>query len=461
MPTPVFRDAARSLIAARSVSDEGNLPAVEVLEGRWRSLGVPTRRLPSPDTPDRDANLLAGPIGPATSDLAPLLLVTHLDTVAPGPREHWRTDPFELTDAGERWHGLGVADVKLDALCKLFAVERILGTKLERPVWFLGTYGEEVGLRGARAFIADPPIPRPAFVLCGEPCGLRLHHAHKGYAMVRVTLRSPSPPARYAATVESVVGRAAHSSTPHLGLNAIDMALERLLTEDGPVVAMTGGSSPNTVPAACDVARGMPGDGPPRVDLRPVLGAVRDLRDAWMQAMASLEPDRDERFTPMAAVGSLTRIDGRDGRLSFVLDGRLLPDHDPELLHARFRASARDVVRAHGLGDDAWELEVLRRASGMSQPKDAPFVKACGEELAALGLDPSPVAKPTSTEGGVFQRWGCETLVFGPTTSIGNAHAANEYAVVDELDRAVDVYERLILRFCAEGRGVGISGALG
>ncbi|MFM2152240.1 MAG: hypothetical protein RL199_675 [Pseudomonadota bacterium] len=461
MPTSAFREAALKLIAARSVSDEGNLPAVEVLEEMWRRLGVPTRRLPSPDTPDRDANLLAGPVGPSASDLPPLLLVTHLDTVAPGPREHWRTDPFELTDAGERWHGLGVADVKLDALCKLFAVERVLGRRLERPVWFLGTHNEEVGLRGARTFIAEPPIPRPAYVLCGEPCGLRLHHAHKGYAMVRVTLRSPAAEQRYLATGERFVGRAAHSSTPLLGVNAIDLALDSLLAKEGPLLSISGGSSPNSIPASCDVVRGTVGAGPSAIDLRPVLLAVSPLRDAWRQAMTTLEPATDARFAPAAAVGSLTLIEGREGALSFTLDARLLPSHDPEMLLARFDAAARACVRSHGLPEDAMEIEVLRRAAGMTQPEDAPFVKACGEELAALGLEPAPVAKPTSTEGGVFQRWGCDVLVFGPTTSIGNAHTANEYAVVAELDRATDVYERLILRFCADVTGGRASGPLG
>jgi acetylornithine deacetylase/succinyl-diaminopimelate desuccinylase-like protein len=351
--------------------------------------------------------------------------------------------------------------VKLDALCKLSAVQRLLGRSLDRQVWFLGTYGEEAGLRGARALIADPPIPRPAFVLCGEPCGLRLHHAHKGYAMVRVTLRSPAAEGRYQPVSERFVGRAAHSSTPHLGVNAIDLAVEKLLSEDGPILAMHGGSSPNTIPGSCDAVRGSPGDGPEAVDLRLVVAAARDLRDAWRQAMATLEPATDARFSPADAVGSLTLIEGREGVLSFTLDGRLLPSHDPELLIARFAGSARSIVRAHRLPDDALDIEVLRRAAGMSQPEDAPFVKACGEELSQLGLDPVPVAKPTSTEGGLFQRWGCDVLVFGPTTSIGNAHTANEYAVVAELDRAIDVYERLILRFCAGSGGEGASGPLG
>src|SRR6266849_518416 len=53
-----------------------------------------------------------------------LLLVTHLDTVDPGPPEFWTEtggNPFALTQKGHRLFGLGSADTKLDALCKLFA----------------------------------------------------------------------------------------------------------------------------------------------------------------------------------------------------------------------------------------------------------------------------------------------------------------------------------------------------
>jgi len=331
----------------------------------------------------------------------------------------------------------------------------VLEAKLERPVWFLGTYGEEAGLRGARAFVADPPISRPAYVLCGEPCGLRIHHAHKGYAMVRVTLSSPSPERRYVAREERFVGKAAHSSTPQLGVNAVDLALDSLLDDDGPVLSMDGGSSPNTIPASCTVVLGTPGDEVTAVDLRPVLLLACDLREAWRAAMSSLEPSRDRRFSPDTGVGSLTRIEGRGGTLSITLDARLLPDHDPEMLHTRFEARARALVHAHGLPHGTVGIEVLRRAAGLGQSADAPFVFACGEVLAGLGLDPVAVAKPTSTEGGVFHRWGCETVVFGPTTSIGNAHTANEYAVAAELDDAIDAYERLILRFCTSAGGDG------
>ena len=431
-----FVEAARALIAADSVSEHGNLRAIEVLEPLCLAAGLPPSRIASLDTPERDANLLAGPGGGVQARGEPLLLVTHLDTVEPGPRDAWRTDPFTLTLEGDCARGLGVADVKLDALCKLWAARRLAGVRLARPFYFLGTYGEEAGLRGAKAFVQAAPF-HPRFVFCGEPCELLIHHAHKGYAMVRVTLRSSAPRAAHGPATRLVFeGRAAHSSTPQLGVNAIDKALEALAGRPAPITSLRGGSSPNTIPARCEAMLGGSG-----VDLSPLLEPARLLRERWLAAIGSLRPERDARFDPATAVGNLTQIRGEDGRLELVLDARLLPEHDPGELLEAFRKSAR-------LDGRDLSLEVLRDAGGMSLADEAPLVRRAGAVLARLGLDPTPVAKATSTEGGVFTRFGCETLVFGPSPSKGNAHAPNEYARLSEVERAIDVYEALVRELC-------------
>jgi acetylornithine deacetylase/succinyl-diaminopimelate desuccinylase-like protein len=69
--------------------------------------------------------------------------------------------------------------------------------------------------------------------------------------------------------------------------------------------------------------------------------------------------------------------------------------------------------------------------------------------LVAGGLDPTPQAKPTSTEAGVFARKGCEAIVFGPGRSTGNAHTPNERIEMAQLEKACDLYESLLLELCA------------
>lgn len=441
-----FRANARALIAARSVTEDGNLPALDVLEPLCREAGLETRRLPAPDTPERDANLLAGPAGGAKARGEPLLLVTHTDTVSPGPPGAWRTDPFAFTVDGNKAYGLGVADVKLDALCKLEALRRLRDVPLNRPVWFLGTYGEEAGLRGAKAFAAQLPF-RPRYVLCGEPSELQLYTSHKGYCLLILEL-TPRDPKRVPVangTDLAFDGRAVHSSTPALGANAADKAITALTAPNAPaVVSIEAGASTNTIPGRCDafvVEEAGPGDA---IELSSTLVATARLVEAWRERVARMRPSTDERFSPATSVANLTRLRGRDGRLEIALDARLLPAHDASALVRNFVFDLESIA-----GSDVDVSVVSKRAAaGMELPEDAELSRiACGV-LSEMGLDAMPQAKPTSTEAGVFAALGLEVAVFGPSVSVNNAHCANEYALLDQVAKAVDVYERLILAFC-------------
>ena len=114
----------------------------------------------------------------------PVLLNTHLDTVAPGDLKQWtRTghDPWKMTIRGNTLYGLGVADTKLDILCKLSAIAALPIRRLKRPILLLGTFGEESGLRGAVRF-CQGDLPRPKVALVGEPTQLALVTHHKGLA---------------------------------------------------------------------------------------------------------------------------------------------------------------------------------------------------------------------------------------------------------------------------------------
>src|SRR3982751_283367 len=167
-----FLDLARSLIAADTVSARGTRQAADLLQSLWEHAGLAVHRQVVEDV---HVNLLGGP-GAGAAGAGGVLLVTHLDTVPPGPLERWTADPWTLTERDGFLHGLGVADVKLDALCKAEAARRLQGRKCRRPFWLLGTFGGEVGLRGARHFVGSDLFRQvsPAQVLCGEPSELRI-----------------------------------------------------------------------------------------------------------------------------------------------------------------------------------------------------------------------------------------------------------------------------------------------
>jgi acetylornithine deacetylase/succinyl-diaminopimelate desuccinylase-like protein len=471
-----FRKLARDLIAARTVSAMGTRQAADLLQELWEHAGLAVRRQVVDEI---HVNLLGGP-GGQTEGAGGVLLVTHLDTVPPGPLERWTEtggDPWSLTEKDGWLFGLGAADVKLDALCKAEAARRLQGRKLRRPFWLLGTYGEEVGLRGARHFAGSALFAEvaPSQVLCGEPSELQIIHAHKGYAVVRCTVRD-----RRARLVSSAgpgveqlhfAGKAAHSSTPHLGVNAILRALAWAKSSATPVLSARGGSSSNVVPATCvlevpgprekgepnpDEAKFLPARGL-QPNLWRALATASALEELWQQL---LPKDSDARFDPAGAVGGLNVLSSAEpaaaapdavygtGEISLQLDARLLPDHDPDQLIERFTARARDWVEQLGRGELELEVATERNAGGMALPEGSPLVKAAGAVLARHGLDPRPRAKPTSTEAGVFARAGCEAIVFGPGRSTGNAHTPNERIEMAQLEKACDLYQSLLLELC-------------
>ena len=457
-----FLELARKLVGANTVSSEGTRQAADLLQTLWEHAGLAVRRQVVDGV---HVNLVGGPGGDVASP-AGVLLVTHLDTVPPGPLEKWQSDPWTLTERDGFLYGLGAADVKLDALCKAEAARRLQGRKTRRPFWLLGTFGEEVGLRGARHFVASELFRQiaPSQVLCGEPSELQIISAHKGYAVVGCTVRDSK--ARSVGSegpgIEQLEfsGKAAHSSTPHLGENAILKALAWVKSSGSPVVGARGGSGTNVVPASCVLEvpapreKGQPEPAatrflPPRApqsNLWRALATASALEELWQR---TLPPGTDARFDPAGAVGGLNVLETAENAVAVQLDARLLPTHDPDALIGQFSLQAQRWVEQLGQGELELSLSVERNASGMSLPDDAPLVRATGAVLSRHRLDPRPRAKPTSTEAGVFARAGCEAIVIGPGRSTANAHTPNERIEMAQLDEACDLYESLLVELCA------------
>jgi acetylornithine deacetylase/succinyl-diaminopimelate desuccinylase-like protein len=430
MPFDLIR-AATDLIAADTVSAKGNLPVVGVVRGLCEQVGLKLEVLPAEVNGVGHANLLASfpTAAPAASEDEALLLVTHTDTVGPGPLEHWtETSPWTAKLAGDRLYGLGSADVKADMAAKLLAAERWRGRTLRRGLFILGTYGEEVGLLGAKEFVRSGRL-RPRFVVCGEPSDLTVVHAHKGYMVARVRFGriGPSRPAVRSVAFE---GRSAHSSTPALGDNAIEKAL-RVPLEGA--VAIRGGQGANSVPAGCHVSLGAD----PRAAQLP-LDLVRSAVSRWHALIASLVPERDDRFTPAEAVSNLGSIEGSGEGVELLLDARLLPGQAPDLIAQAF---AQEVESLGG------SVFFERQNPAVWTDPEGPLCQAARRASSELGLPSSPVTKATNTEAAAFTGT-AEAIVFGPGKSTGNAHCPNEHTLVSQLTRAVDWYDRLIGELC-------------
>jgi len=446
---------SRELIRANTISSAGTSAAVDVLRPLYQAAGMRVTVQETRQGEARQQNLLGTYAG---EDPRGLLLVTHLDTVDPGPPELWTEtdgDPFALAQKGDRIFGLGAADTKLDALCKLFAARELHGKRLRRSLQLLGTYEEEVGAKGARHFIATPEF-QARFVACSEPSELTIIRAHKGYAVVQVGLEAaPGPELSGPFESRTFEGRSAHSSTPHLGINAIERALDAL--GGRAFVELQGGTVANKVPARCTVIAPRTSfselsnreGAEPKISDRADASALGELSRRsfalWKAVVLSQQPQANVSFDPPGAVVNWGAAQISSSRASLTFDCRLLPGHHPDRLVESFERGMHSL--ASSMGSRA-RVAVDRASPAMELKEPSELLTAARAACREVGLDDAPKAKPTNTEAGVFDAAGAESIVFGPGRSTGNAHCPNEHNLYSQLEKAIQFYRTLIARIC-------------
>jgi succinyl-diaminopimelate desuccinylase len=371
-----------------------------------------------------------------------LLLVTHLDTVPPGDSAAWTAtggDPFRPTRDGDRLFGLGSADAKVDFVCKALALAAEKKS-LTRGVRLVGTFGEEIGMLGARWLVESGLTRGAARALVGEPSELAIVHAHKGYAVyeARVPLEALSEPGAGRVTPHLLRGVAAHSSAPELGHNAVEAALE-LLEESGAlgVTALAGGGAVNVVPERCEIGL-VAAAGEADVD-GPVWSAKPLVRflSAWRELQDALRERSDSRFSPAHSVASLGRVALADGCAVFGFDVRPIPGDDAASLVAPLARAA--------------ELRCVRTNPALATASDSQLVRALTAAQRAVGLAPRVETKATCTEAGIFAAAGLEAVVLGPGTSVGNVHKPNEHTRISQLHQAVALYRAALAGLAGTG----------
>lgn len=297
-----------------------------------------------------------------------ILLGPHLDTVGVGGMT---VDPFaaEIRD-GKLW-GRGASDTKGPMAAMLWALHEnrdILPT-LPVAVDFVGFMGEESGQWGSKHFVKNHGSSCQ-FALVGEPTSMGIVHMTKG--SLWATLRT--------------IGRAAHSSMPERGENAIlklTRALDRLdchlaadlATYQHPALGhstmnvgvIRGGSRPNIVP---------------------------DLAEAEI----------DIRITPsLAAAG---------GALALLKD--TLAFHDLPV----------EIVRPH-------------ENPPMDTPAEHPMIQALLESGSFL------TSAPWFSDAAHLSSGGIPSVCIGPG-SVDQAHTADEFISLEALKEGADFFTRFI-----------------
>lgn len=379
MKAPVYSalELLDRLVAFDTTSHKSNLALIRFVEDYLAHCKVSSRLVLADD--GEKASLFAT-IGPA--GVPGVALSGHTDVV-PVEGQAWDSDPFRLTDLGDRVAGRGTTDMKGFLACVLAAVPEFTQRTLKTPIHIAFSYDEEIGCLGVRPMIAEfgHSLVRPRMVIVGEPTNMSIVDAHKG-------------PVRWHVEVQ---GRAAHSSMAHLGVNAISYA-GRLIGE---------------------------------------LSRIEE------ELKAAVNP----RFDPPYASLQVTRMEGGTASnivpvsAWFGFEVRAMPETDLAKIESDLRRFAeRKCLPA--MRKVAPEASIrIHRTNQV-----APFVAEAGSELTALALtlagQNETFAVSYATEAGLFQEAGSSSIICGPG-DIAQAHTANEWVAKAELEKCSAFLTRL------------------
>lgn len=369
-PVDLLEELVRIDSVNPSMGGPGEDAMVRRLSELFVELGLEVR---TPQVADGRRNLIAHL--PGDSNRPTLLLEAHLDTVAM-PEESLAV---ERKDG--RLTGRGACDTK-GAVAAMITAIAVVADEVDRAsVVFAGAVDEEAAMLGSRALVDQLPLVDGAII--GEPTSLVPARVHNGLTRFKIVAR----------------GLSAHTSRPHLGVNAIaaasrivlalqDLAqrlADRTQSLAGPAsvtpAVIRGGQAPNVVPERCEVL----------VDRR-------------------LSPGED-------AEAALAEID------------RVLDD---------LREEGDDIAR---------EAPYLVLPS-METPAAHPLValvedaveKVLNARIPAGGVPYGTDASNLSGVGGI------PCVVLGPG-SIDQAHTADEWVPIREVEQAAEIYAEIIRGF--------------
>ena len=294
-----------------------------------------------------------------------LLFAPHTDTVSVAGMT---IDAFGGEIREGKIFGRGASDTKGPMAAMLWALHdsRDLLPHLSHEIWFAGLMGEEAGQDGAKALAAKEKFD---FVVVGEPTDLEVVFKHK----VDVT-------ARIIAT-----GRAAHSSCPERGENAITKLAAGLLSLEKALSAYFAKISDPVL-------------GHPTFSIGTIRGGTK----------FNIVPDHAEA----------------------VIDLRLLPSQWKD-------GDAREVFEVMRSACPGLTVEKIAGSEALDTDPSHPLIA----KLVEVGGKPAGAA--WFCDAAIFSAAGTPAVAVGPG-SIAQAHTEDEFIEVAALEHGVEFFKKFL-----------------
>ncbi|SDG86573.1 acetylornithine deacetylase [Pelagibacterium luteolum] len=369
------------LIGFQSISSESNLEMIAYINHRLDQIGTRTYLTLSPE--GNKANLFAT-LGPPEAD-GGIVLSGHTDVV-PVEGQDWSSDPFTATLRNRKIYGRGSCDMKGFIACALAFAPYFQEIGIKRPIHLAFTYDEEVGCLGAQVMLKELKAVgrKPSLCIVGEPTMMKIIEGHKGCC-------------EYTTHFTGLEG---HGSMPDRGVNAVEYAVQY-------------------VTKLLEVGEGLKKRAP-----------------------------EDSRFDPPWSTVQIGKMAGGiarniiAGSCSVEWELRHINAADFDFTHDQIRGYVENVLlpKMQDIHPDASVItETIGEVAGlepMSKSEAVALVRAL------TGNEEPAECVPFSTEAGLFQELGIDTVICGPG-SIEQAHKPDEFVELDQLSACLEMIEGL------------------
>ncbi len=315
---------------------------------------------------------------------AGLLFSGHLDVVAADPDE-WTSYPFVLDERDEKLYGRGTADMKGAIACILAMVDDLKATG--KTFHFAFTHDEEGGFNAInqleKTSFAGFFKNKPLGCIVMEPTQLLPICAHKGAVIADI----------------NVVGKAAHSAFPELGIDAIENLVD----------------------------------------------IYSYIQNNYKKDSENFETD--DKFNPKSSTLTIAQMQGGDainkisGNASLSLSARGLPNNDIKNFLEKIANYVGEINQKLQAQDVNAKAEYVTRFSmpAFKTNMESDFIKKFYAKINVNEI----VKVSYGTEAGYFQKMGIDTIIFGPG-NIAQAHMVDEYVEKDQLLKFCDYIKAII-----------------
>ena len=367
------------LIAFKTVSGEDNNSLINYCDEILKKLGATSFK--TFDNEKKRVNLFATLKAKKSNGKKPIILSGHTDVVPVS--KGWSTDPFKATIKGNKLFGRGSCDMKGFIACALAYAPIYSKANLNRDIHFSFTFDEETACQGAPILIKEMSKRgiKDGICIVGEPTNMKIIDGHKG---------------TYEYTAH-FTGLAGHGSAPQKGVNTIEYAAK-------------------------------------------YINKLLEIRETL-----KIRTPKDSVFDPPYTTLQIGGINGGIARNVIAdkchVDWELRPvvKDDGVWVNLEMDKFANEILlpemkKVHP--ESSIKKEIIGEIIGFNRDEKS---EAC-ELISSLTGDNSREVVSFGTEAGLFQEIGISAVVCGPG-SIEQAHKVDEYIILDELKKCLNLLE--------------------